>query len=309
MSIRRYKKLAILHKVEATYGTDAAPVDADALIASNVSFTPIEGEEVSRDLMLPYLGNQGVILAGLHATLEFDIECAGAGVAGDVPRFGGLLRTCGMAETVTAETSVTYSIVEDDVESGSIYFIQDGVQHVILGARGNVTWDFTPKGIPKMRYRMTGLLGTISDVATLPAVSAATLVVPLVVSKANTVQNLHGWPAVAESLSIDLGNEVTPRFLIGDELIAITDRNTSGSTTVEARDLATVNWFEKAMNRERGALSLVHGTVAGNTVEITAPEIEIGKPTQGQTNNVVNYTLPLLFAPNAGRDEIVITVR
>lgn len=309
MSVRRHKKLAILHKVEATYGTDIVPTAADALIASNVAFTPMEGEEVTRDLMLPYMGNQGVILAGLYASLEFDIEVAGAGAAGTVPRFGGLLRSCGFAETVTPGTSVSYSIVENDVESGSIYFIQDDVQHVILGARGTVSWDFTPKGIPKMRFSIMGLLGTITDIASMPVVSASALIAPLVVSKANTTQTLHGWPCVAESLSLDIGNEVTPRFLIGDELVAITDRNSSGSTVVEARKLAVVDWFEIALNRTRGPLSLVHGKTVGNIFELDAPLVEIGKPTQGQTNNVVNYTLPLGLVPNVGLDELVITVR
>ena len=65
MSARRWKKLAILNKIETAYRTDSTPTAADALIATNVTFTPLEGDEVSRDLMLPYLGNQGVVLAGI----------------------------------------------------------------------------------------------------------------------------------------------------------------------------------------------------------------------------------------------------
>ena len=58
MTSRRWRKLAILAKIEATYGSDAAPTAPNAIIATNVNFTPIEGDEVSRDLILPYLNGQ-----------------------------------------------------------------------------------------------------------------------------------------------------------------------------------------------------------------------------------------------------------
>ena len=309
MTARRWNKLAILHKLETVYGTNATPLAADALIGTNVSFSPIEAEEVSRDLMLPYMGSQGVVLAGIHAKLEFDVEIAGAGAAGTVPKFGSALRACGMAETVTAATKVEYTIVEDGVESSSVYFVSDKVQHVLLGCRGTCSMSFTPKGIPRFRFAFTGLLGTITDIGAMPAVTMAGWTTPLTVSKLNTTMTLHGWASVAESLSVDLGNTVNPRFLIGGESVMIADRKSKGSAVVEGRSLATVDWFAKALARTRGALSLIHGTVAGNIVEIAAPAVEIGRPTQGQTDGIVNYTLPLDLCPSAGLDELKIIVR
>lgn len=308
MTQRRWPKLAMLHKIEATYGTDATPAAADAIVASNVSFTPIQAEEVKRDLLLPYMGNQGVILAAEHGRIEFDIEIAGAGAAGDIPRYGSLLRICGMAETVTAATDVTYSIVETGVESGSLYFNSDGVQHIFVGAQANLQPNFTAKGIPKLRVSIVGLLGQVTDVA-LPAVTTAGWIEPVIVSKANTTLTIHGWSAIAESISFDLGNVLTPRFLIGDEGIKITDRSSTGSAVVQAGTMAEINWFDIARNRTRGALTLIHGTVAGNIVEITAPAVEIGPPGQGQSDGIVNYSLPLGLCPSNGLDELTITVR
>ena len=308
MAVRRWKKLAILHKLETVYGTSAAPLAADAIIASNVSFTPLEAEEVSRDLMLPYMGNQGVVLAAEHGRIEFDVEIAGAGAAGDVPRYGSLLRAAGFIETITADTSVEYEIIEDAAESGTIFFISDGVQHVFVGGRCNLSLTFTPKQIPKYRVTFLGLLGAISDVA-LPVVTKTGWVDALVVKKSTTVMSLHGWGNIAESLSVELGNTLTPRFLIGDERILTSDRSSTGTAVVEARHMSEANWFAKAQSRARGALSLVHGTAVGNIVEITAPAVEIGKPTQGQTDGIVNYTLPLSFCPVNGMDELKIIVR
>lgn len=305
---RLFRKLAILAKVETTYGVTSAPAAIDAMIGTNVSFTPIEADEVSRDLYLTYLGNQGIILTGKHAKLEFEVEIAGAGAAGTAPKYGPLLRLCGFAQTLTAGQTATYSIVESGVESGSIHFNMDGVQHVVLGARGTVSLSVAPKAIPKFRFSITGLMGTITDAA-LPAVSVTGWTTPVECSSANTTMSLHGWTSVAESLSIDLGNVVTPRFLIGSESVIISDRKVTGTAVVEATNLATMNWFQRALNRTRGALSLVHGSTAGNIVEITAPAIEIGKPSQGQTDGILNYSLPLNFCPVTGRDELSIIVK
>lgn len=306
--MRLFRKLAILNKIETVYGTNAAPAAINAIIGKNVSFTPLEAEEVSRDLMLPYLGNQGIILTGKHAKIEFDIEMAGAGAAGTVPKYSSILRACGLAETVAGGTSVTYSIIESGVESATLFFEIDGVRHILLGARGNLSANIAPKAIPHFRASMTGLLGTITDQA-LTAVAMTGWQTPLEASSANTTMSLHGWASIAESLSIDLGNVVTPRFLIGSESVIISDRRSTGQAVVEAKSLATMDWFARALARTRGALSLVHGKTAGNIVEIAAPAVEIGKITQGQTDGILNYTLPLGLCPVTGRDELSIIVK
>lgn len=309
MGVRKHNKLAMLHKRETTYGEDAAPVAANALLGANVTITPIEGQEVSRDLLLPYLGNQGIVLAGIYGRVEFDLEIAGSGTAGEPPKIGSILRVAGMSETITPDQDVAYEIVEDAVESGSLYFISDKVQHVLLGGQANIAPSFTPSSIPRFRVTYLGLLGTITDVAAMPIVTNAGWTTPETVSKANTSMSLHGWPSVAESLSVDLGNTLTPRFLIGDEKIMISDRKTTGTAVVEARSLAEVDWFDRALKRTRGELKLTHGKTAGNIVELTAPAVEVGKPSQGQTDGIINYSLPLSLCPIEGMDELKIVFK
>lgn len=308
MGLRRWHKLAMLHKIEAAYGTDAAPAAADAIVASNVTFTPIRAEQVQRDLILPYLGNQGKLLAGEHGEIEFDVEIAGAGAAGDVPAYGSLLRIAGFAETVNAGVDVTYSIIEDALESGTLYFNSDGVRHIFVGVQANAQLNYSAKSVAKFRFKLVGLLGAVTDVA-LPTVSKAGWGTGLIVNKANTVMSLHGWSAIAQSLSIDLGNTLTPRFLIGDEAIRVTDRGTTGTAVVQASSMADIDWFAISRARTRGALSIAHGTVAGNIVDVAAPAVEVDEPSQSQTDKVVEYSLPLEICPSAGLDELTITVR
>jgi hypothetical protein len=305
---RLFRKMAILAKIETTYGVSSVPAAINAMVGKNVTFTPLEAEEVSRDLMLPYLGNQGVILTGKHAKLEFDIEMAGAGAAGTAPKYGPLIRCCGFSETTSAGVSVTYAIAESGVASATIFFEIDGVRHIMLGVRGTLSVNVTPKGIPFYRFSVTGMLGTITDQA-LTAVTTAGWTTPVEASSANTTMSLHGWSSIAESLTIDLGNTVVPRFLIGSESVIISDRKATGQAVVEATSLATIDWFARAIARTRGALALAHGKTAGNIVEIACPALEIGKITQGQTDGILNYTLPLAACPVNGMDELVITVK
>lgn len=307
--MRKARKLAILAKVETAYGTDSVPTGtADAILATDVTLTPLAGEDVARDLLLPTLGHQGIELTANHLRLEFAVECAGAGVAGDVPGYGALLRACGLSETVTAGVSVAYQPVSEGEESLSLYFNQDGVRHVALGCRGTFQLEFAPKQIPRFRFSFWGLLGTVTDAA-LPAAVLSAFQAPRPVSKAVTSLSLFGASRIAESLSIDLGAEIVPRFLIGDERMQLTDRQVTGTAVLEAKTMADTNWFAAAEAKTTGALSLVHGTSAGHTIEVTAPRVQVGRPGQGASDRIVNYQVPLLFLANAGDDELVLTIR
>lgn len=303
---RKYRKLAILAKRETTYAADASPTGtADAMQMTEVTISPMEGTDVERDLMLPYLGHQGVELTGNYGRIRGSVQIAGSGAAGSVPAYGPLLRACGMSETVTRTTSVTYKPVSGSEESVSIYYNADGVNHILLGARGTLSMRFAPRSIAYFVFEMTGLLGTISDRA-LPTVSLSDFIKPIEVSKANTSMSLHGPQAPAESVSVDLGNQIEPRFLIGEETIELVSRKTTGAAVIAARTLAVKDWFAIARARTRGAVSIRHGKTAGNIVTVSGPAVEIGRPAQGETQGIVNYTLPLMFTPASGNDELSI---
>ncbi|KMO39610.1 phage tail tube protein [Methylobacterium aquaticum] len=309
MARRYFRKLAILAKVENSYAVDAAPTGAaNAIVVSDVSVTPLEGQRVSRDLLMPYFGDQGFVLAATYARVEMSVEIAGAGAAGTTPGYGPLLRACGLAEVVTAGQKVEYFPVSKNAEALTLYANMDGVNHALVGARGTVTMTIAPNGIPRYRFTLSGLLGPVTDTP-LPTQTLTAFQKPLVASKTNTTFSLHGLQAVMESLSIDLGNQVEPRMLIGSESIEIVDRKVSGTTVIEAVSIATKDWYTIARSSVVGAMTCQHGTVAGNIVEIAAAAVQIGQPTYGNTQGITNTSLPLVVCPVAGDDEIVIRVR
>jgi hypothetical protein len=309
MAKRYFRNRAILAKTETVYGTDAVPTGAlNAMQWTNVVFNPSVGEEVSRDLVVPYMGHQGVILTGSYATISGECEIAGSGTAGTAPAWGVTHRACGMAEVVAAGVDVQYTPISQSQEAASLYFNADGVNHVLLGARGTFTFGFTPKQIPRWAYSFSGLLGVITDTA-LPAIVLSAFKKPVPVNKANTTFSLHGLAGVCEGVTFDLGNQIEPRFLIGAESIEHVDRVMTGSAVMEAVLLAAKNWFAISDAHTTGALALQHGVAAGNIVQIDAPAVQIGRPTYGESQKIVNNTLPLMFTTTAGNDEFKITVK
>ncbi|HTM77006.1 MAG TPA: hypothetical protein VL133_05205 [Devosia sp.] len=313
-SVARYQQnLATLCKLEPDYGVDAVPTGlADAIQMTDVTITPLDGGEEERGLLKPYMGHQGVILVQNHVSFKGSFELAGSGEAGVPPACAPVLRAMGFHETIVEEASVPvaveYNVISSAFEAATWYYNLDGVLHAFFGSRGTMSFSLVPARIPRIAVEFKGLMGPISDAA-LPEADYIGFIDPVPVNKVNTTMSLHGWSAIAESLSIDLGATITPRMLIGEESVKYSGRKTVGTAVVQATSLATKNWFQIAQAHTKGSLHVQHGTVAGNIVEIDAPKVQIGRLAQGTTDGIANYSMPLMLTPDAGNDELVLTFR
>jgi len=311
-------KQLILVKKETTYGTDATPTNAlNAVQTGDVSITPLAGDMVQRNIIKPFFGNNQNIMVTKYVTIDFEVELAGSGVVGTAPQFGALLQACGFSETVTAATNVIYNpitltSVTQTGTSASIYFQRDGIKHVLLGARGTVNFDLTVKTLPKMKFTMTGLLGTITDSALVTTGLVYTAAIPVAVSTANTgALSIFGYTPIVESLTIDIANDVKYRTLIGSDTVVISDRKPKGNIKFELPTLATKNFFDIAQNSTLGALSVTHGLTAGNIfkIESAASGLGLDAPKYADNDGVVMLDAGLTFIPSStGNDEIKITL-
>ncbi len=304
---RYWRNKAILAKLETTYGTDAVPTGAaNAIKATEVRLEPLVGQDVERNDELPYMGHQGVMLTENHVRLSFQVDFAGSGVAGTAPKFGPLLQACAMAAVITAGTSVVYNPISGNQQAASIYMNLDNVNHVLLGARGNVSLNLAKGEIPRLAFTFTGLLGTIADVP-LPLPDTSGFVRALNVNKANTTLSLHGVTLPTERLSIDLGNQIEPRLLINHESIQHVDRKVTGSVVLDAVSIATKNWFQIAQLETLGVLAAQHGMVSGNIAKVDAAYTQIGRPDYGESQKITTNTLPIICRPGVGNDDITLT--
>lgn len=300
----KWRSKIILAKIEAAYGSDAAPAAANAMLMTNVSLSPMEGEDASRDLELAWLGGQEAIPVAQRVRLEGEVELVPSGAAGTPPAWGPLLRACGVAETITPGASVIYNPVSENHESASIYFWIGPTQHILLGVRGTVEMTVEAQTIPKLKFTLTGLFTTPADVARVaPDVSA--FQAPQAASTANTPAfTIGGVDFALRAFSFDLGNDVQHRLLVKREQIIIVDRAEAIRADVEAQPLASFNPFAFAVSRQKLAVNLQHGAAAGKIATFNAPAATMGRLSGYQENQkLLEWPLALSPLPVNGDDQ------
>lgn len=294
------RKRLILAKTETTYGTSSSPAGADAVLVRNLDITPLEADVVSRDLVRPYLGNSEQLLANPRVRVTCEVELAGSGTAGAVPRYDALLRACGTAATIVASTSVTYAPISASFSSCTIAYNVDGVQHLLTGCRGTFTMNCQLGQIPTLQFEMTGIFSTPTDTAQ-PTVTYAAQASPLIFRDGNTSAfSFMGYSGCLMSVDMQLANEIVYRELIGcNKEVLITDRKPSGTVVLEAPTIAAKDYFTDALNSTTGSLSFLHGTTPGNRVTFTASQADVAQPSYSDSDGVQMLNIPYVAIPTA----------
>lgn len=304
-----WRKKVILFKVETAYGTDAVPTGAvNAIKAKNVRLTPMEGTDVDLGHEQPFLGNQGSAIADLHANLTFEVDLVGSGTAGQAPAFGPLLLACGCAETTVADTSVTYNPISANMDAGTSYINIDGLLFVSTGMRGTFDLVVNASGVPVLQFNMTGLYVPPSD-SPAPTPDYSTWPDPKVASNQNTpVFQIDGADLIMRSFKLTMGNEVSPRFLIGHEEVVISDRAEMIETQIETPDLATFNPYALAEQQTRVSLTLTHEAQAGRVATLAVPSAQMQRPdAPTDAQGIVESPLRLKPLPVTGNDQWTLT--
>jgi hypothetical protein len=304
------RKKLILLKTETTYGTDAAPGATNAMLASNVSITPLEAETVSRDLIRPYMGADQVLHVGEHISITFSVENQSSGTAGTAPAFSPALRAAGMLETVDAGVDVTYRPRSDSFESCTVYFYMDTVLHKAVGVRGTFGFGYEPKGLSRLNFTMLGLYaGPVTGAMPTPDWTAWKNPLPVGPTSTSAFQ-LHGYSAIAHKLDIEAG--FTSEFFqtLTTEEIRMSDRSSSGSVTIDAPALADIDFIERVRTNQMSNLTLTHGKTAGSIVELAAPNVQLLTPKYGEASGVTTLEMGFNLVPTAaGNDEFSLTYK
>ncbi|MEL0151635.1 MAG: phage tail tube protein [Halieaceae bacterium] len=300
------RKRLILIETESTYATDAAPDGADAVLVRDLNITPQQSDTVSRDLIRPYLGASEILLANTRVECTFSVELAGSGTAGTAPQYGKALQACGLSETIVAATSVTYAPVSASFDSVTIHYNIDGVRHKVTGARGTFVLNTSVGEIPTIDFTFTGIYNAPDDFA-LPTATYANQATPLIFKNGNTdTFSLLSYSGCLQSVSMDLGNTLVYRELIGcDKEVLITDRASNGTVVIEAPTIAQKDYFTAALtDGTLGNLTFQHGTTAGNIVDFSSTRVDIGDVSYSDQDGIAMLNMPYTAIPStAGNDE------
>lgn len=312
----KWNSKIILVKAEPlnAYGVDPTPTGAaNAMLLTNVQFQPMEGQDVSRNLETPYMGAQESLSVGLYCVLTGDFELVGSGQLGVAPAWSPLIRSCGVAEVITAGESVEYTPVTDGHESVAAYFMIGTNRYVMLGARSTGQITINAAGIPVCRVTITGLF-TVPTVAARPVPDYSKWQKPQAASKKTTpVYKIDGIDFVGRDFQLTLGCEVQPRMLFNQERILIVDKAEQVTMTVEAVPVSTYNPVARAGSETADAprvpIEVEHGLIEGRTVNITLPACVQSRFAGSQENQKIEEW-PLTFTPlpTAGDDQWKITI-
>jgi hypothetical protein len=248
----------------------------------------------------------------------------GVGQKGEIISYNGTTKVAGLSGTwaVAPDATTQYSIGENVLylpvstfgasSSATIHFYLDGVRHVLLGARGSVSFELSAKQLPVMKWSFTGLMGTVSDVA-MPSSDTSAWQTPVTISTENTTDlNLLGYrSAVLSTLSIDMANQVVYRQLVGGESVIITDRKPAGNVSIEATTVTAKDWWTTAKNATTGAFYIKHGQAAGNSVSFTSRKVQLTQPQYSDLDGIAMMDFGTAFIPfsSTGNDELRICVK
>ena len=129
------RKKVLLLKKETSYGSSPSlSGSANAVLVRDLTVEPVVSDEVNRELIRGYLGNQEVLLANTRVNVSFDVEMAGSGAAGTAPKYSDALLACGLALTTVSSTSNSYAPVSSSFDSVTMHYNTEGVRHIITGA-------------------------------------------------------------------------------------------------------------------------------------------------------------------------------
>jgi hypothetical protein len=307
----KYTRLKVLLvKTEVTYGTDAAPTGgANAMLAFNVQIKPMMGQDAARKFEREYFSAAQKLPTGLYMEISGEIEMVGNAAPGTAPGWSALAKACGLAEVITASTSVAYNPVSVNHGSATIHYYDDGVRHALTGCRGTAEIKLNAHGVPMLAFRMMGIYADPTDVAN-PATTLTSFQTPQPANKVNTPTfTINGVACVMRSYTLNLGNSLVYRELVGSQEVLISDREATLQAQVNAVTMATLNPFTLAKNQTSFAVSLVHGVGAGKIVTVNCPACRMSR-VEGYTeqDGIREWPLAMTPLPTAGNDEFTITL-
>lgn len=318
---RYIRNTVILAKVEVTAGTDPVPTGAaDAVLVSDMSITPLDAQNVNRDLIRGYFGSSEQLVATASVKCSFTVELAGSAAAATAPQWGDLLLGCGMAESLlTVPSRVEYAPISTAFKSLTIYYYDDGVLHKLLYCMGNCKISAKIGDRPKLQFDFVGIDGGITAAANATPTLTAWKIPPTMV-KANVVDITLGCTYATGAISsgtvyastgleLDLGNSVNYMPLLSSERVDLTDRNVTGSVQLDLTAANEVTFMATVKANTTQSLALTIGTTTGNKIILFAPAVQLTNPSKQDINGsrLIGYDLRLV--PNSGNDELkIITV-
>lgn len=309
--MKYYDKKVILQKIEVTEGTDAAPVvGTDAILTRNYSPNALESDSRTRPLDLPFFGARPTVPINLRRGATFEVDMAGSGTTTGVPPWMKLNRIAGFDAGTVGASSVVQIPISSGVPSATHWTYIDNLLLKAIGCRASMGIRVTDDEFPFFTYTVQGRAPTLlAEEATPGAATLTAFKDPVLASSENTTFLLDTYAVPLRSLELDANIDLTYRSLIGlQDRVMWRNRSWGGRIVTELPDLSAKDYFAKIRPGTTMVMSLVHGTVAGNIVQVDAPKVQITGADLSEEDGALMFTMDVVLQPStAGNDEITFT--
>lgn len=218
--LERFKNRALLLKVEATEGTDAAPAagaDAFQLMEGTSGLT---SEKIERSIDRPFFTNDPFVNTNLRGFIEGGFEIVPPGGVYDgttVASVDALLRIAGMAKTFIAATAgppatpaiVRYNPVSSAIASATAYFYHAGTLYKLTGARANVSSVSMEIGnYLRAQTRIEGSCQQVEEAALPGGLNYSKFTTPIANTTETMEMRINGFAVEGKSIGLDFGNSL-----------------------------------------------------------------------------------------------------
>lgn len=215
----------------------------------------------------------------------------------------------GASGAPVAVDSVAYRPDSSANKSYTVGVYQDGLRHIIKGARGNVRFSGAVGEPVQMQVEYVGAIESTSDASLLSGVVYPTSVPPQLLGVG---LQFGGYAPVFENISIDTGNSLNPRRNANDASgvisTLITSRAVTGSMDPESTLIGSnEDWFAKLQASTQTAMSMQIGTASGNRFGIGGPNAQYANISGGSRNELLTHNLDLRLNELAGDDDLIIS--
>lgn len=310
MSMKENRR-ALIVALESEYndGTTTPDAASDAVLAREITTTPLAGNNIDRNFVRPYYGNAKQAPGEKHIQVVVEVEANTSGELGTPPPWGKMLRACGWSEVIEVGERVIYSPVSDDEDSCVFFAHMDGNLHKGRGAHGTPEFTFNGNATPVIRFTLYGLISPVTA-AELPNVTLSQWRDALTVNSTNSENlSLMGVSAPFSQFSLNMSTQVEHMSeVVGGADVEITGRGPSGSFQIEDPGVGVKDYFAVHQNAETGPLKLTHGKTPAEMITFYMPSIGIESPTYSAVKRKQMLTINYMPQPVDGNDEVTIVV-
>lgn len=293
--------------METVYGTPVIATGADAILAKDMTVNMLDNNVNDRNNVVGYMGSQGGITVSRQNAASFSVEFAGSGTATIPPAWSKLMRACGMAE-VSGASDVTYTPIGTAFESATILYRIAKLQQVLPGARGKFTINLDAQTIPSIKFDLMSLYQDPTVAADfLTGVDLSAFKKPQGQTKSVAAVTFLGSAVRMSKLSIDLGIQTQFVEDTEKEEVEIVGRQGTFNLSFRTTDAELVAAIKDASNNAEGALNAVHGTAAGSTLTVNAPNVQVKTAKVAWDGEIANVDVAGDIKPLSANTDLSIT--